>query len=261
MGALGRISGVFVFNHHQYALYEATHENFVTFMIGALPYLWFLTFGAMAYLAVYNIRHTKHGYRYPLWQIFFSSFALSVVGGAVLHEFGMGYSVDHLLGARMPMYESEEKLETQIWQNPQEGRLLGRVTTNIEPPASTAEFTDVDGEAWKLDVTDLTKKEQELLQHEKHVKLIGVVPNIEERVFHSCGAFPWLLDKPMSRADFKAAREAFEMKIHSYEERIEEKTKRVDSDNLDDKVEQKDGPCRDIAPVKRMDRRVPAGEM
>ena len=80
----------FVLTHHEYALYEATHENFATFIVEALPYMWILTFGLMAAVAIFNLRHTKHGYRYPLWQVFGSSVVLSLVGGGVLHVFGFG---------------------------------------------------------------------------------------------------------------------------------------------------------------------------
>jgi hypothetical protein len=103
IGALAVAVTSFVLTHHEYALYEATHDNFLTFFIGALPYLWIITFGIMAFVAVYNLRHTKHGYRYPVWQIFLSSFVLSIAGGSVLQVFGMGYSVDHMLGRQMPM--------------------------------------------------------------------------------------------------------------------------------------------------------------
>ena len=252
IGSLAMAVTTFVLTHHEYALYEATHENFSTFLIGALPYLWILTFGVMAFVAVYNLRHTKRGYRYPLWQIFLSSLILSVAGGAVLHAFGMGYVVDHELGRQMPMYESEEKMEMSLWQNPQDGRLIGRVTKQIMPPATMVVFTDVAGVEWMLDVTDLSVEEQALLQREEHVKLIGEVSSTADQIFHSCGAFPWQLDKPMSREDFQATRKAFEMKIRGYGERAEEMAHTNDGDNLDEQGEREESPCGHIAPVRRM---------
>lgn len=252
IGALALAVTSFVLTHHEYALYEATHENFLTFFVGALPYLWILTFGIMASVAVYNLRHTKHGYRYPLWQIFLSSLVLSIAGGSVLHAFGLGYSVDHMLGRQMSMYMSEEKMETNLWQNPQDGRLIGQVTKQIVPPATMVVFTDVDGIDWMLDTSDLSENEQSLLQNEKRIRLIGEISTINEKIFHSCGAFPWLLDKPESREDFQAARKSFEQKIQGYEEQIEKLANTKDGDSLDTNPEKAESPCKHIAPVRRM---------
>lgn len=249
IGALAFAVTGFVISHHEYALYEATHENFATFMIGALPYLWILTFGVMAVVAVYNLRHTKHGYRYPLWQIFVSSFVLSIAGGAVLQLFGLGYAVDHMLGRQMSMYASEGETETMLWQNPEDGRLLGRVTEAVGSTSPEVVFTDVSGVPWVLDVSELSSTEREVLVGGQQVKLIGEIT--EGNRFHSCGAFPWLLDRPATRADFMAVRQAFENKMHSYEESAEKMAHIKDGDeNEEDEI--KESQCRKIAPVRRM---------
>jgi hypothetical protein len=239
----------FVLTHHEYALYEATHENFGTFLLEALPYVWFVTFAAMAVAAVYNLKHTKHGYRYPLWQIFGSSMVLSLAGGSVLHLFGFGYTIDHVLGRQVPMYMSEEKRDMQMWENPEEGRLLGSVMKQIEPPETMMTFTDSKGNDWKLDVRDLTGDEQMLLSEHKQVRLVGVVTDPKNRTFYSCGVFPWLLDKPASKADFEAVRKSFEAKMH----RLEEKAESLVSSSTE--VDEKNGsesPCGQIKPARRV---------
>lgn len=219
IGALAIAVMLFTFMYHHYSLYEATHENFTTFLMDALPYLWILMFTLMAGVAVYNLRHTKHGYRYPLWQIFTSSFVLSLAGGALLHAGGFGYAVDHALGAQMPQYVSQEKFESKLWQNPKEGRLVGQVTKQIRPPATMAIFTDVEGLQWKLDTSELSKEEEQLVFSEKRVKMIGIVHPDNVFFFHVCGAFPWLLDKEASRADYQAVRTSFEIKMRGLEGR------------------------------------------
>src|SRR6056297_1803607 len=85
VGALAVAISVFVVTHRQYALYEATHDNFLTFMVEVLPYVWIIVFGAMALFAVYNLRHTKRGYRYPVSYILASSVVLSFAIGSALH--------------------------------------------------------------------------------------------------------------------------------------------------------------------------------
>ena len=253
IGALAVAVSLFVLKYRQYAFYEATHENFFTFVIEALPYLWIIIFGLMAFVAVYNIRHTKKGYRYPLWQILGSSMVLSLAGGAALQTFGFGYSVDHLLGQQMRMYGSQEKLEEKLWQNPNEGRLIGHMLHQAMVPTSTVVFTDEAGGVWQVDVSELSIDERDLLEAEETVRLIGQISEKDIKLFHSCGAFPWTADKPMSRADMHAAREAFVMKVESYKERAEKIAK--PKEEAEELKEESENLCGTIAPVRRMQKK------
>ena len=163
VGALAVAVMLYAFVRQYFALYEATHENFTTFLMDTLPYLWIATFGLMAVVAVFNLRHTKRGYRYPLWQIFTSSVVLSLAGGAALHFLGFGHSLDQALGQQMSGYPSQEKFEKKLWQDPKEGRLLGRVTKPIQPPSTLVQFIDVNGLRWKIDISELSEAERTLL--------------------------------------------------------------------------------------------------
>jgi hypothetical protein len=246
VGALAVAVTLFVLTHRQYALYEATHDNFLTFMVEVLPFVWIIVFAAMAGLGVYELRRTKRGYRYPLWQIVASSMVLSLAGGAALQLFGLGYATDHMLGQRMGMYDSQEKIEKRLWQNPKEGRLIGAQTAPLKAPAVVVEFEDVEGALWHIDVLDLSQAEQNLLAEQRPVRLIGVTDGKEENRFHPCGVFPWSLDKPLSREDLHAAREAFETKVHGFAE----KTEHMISPSKKD--EDPESPCRELPPVHRM---------
>ena len=249
IGALAVAVMLFAFVHYQFALYEATHESFGIFLLEALPYLWISAFALMAVVAVYNLRHTKHGYRYPVWQIVVSSLVLSVAGGTALHFLGFGYVVDHALGQGMSQYPSQERLETRLWQNPDEGRLLGRVTKQMQPPSLLTTFTDVDGLKWKLDTNELSEKEKELLFSQKNIKLIGIISPDDAFLFHTCGAFPWLLDRRASREEVIAAREAFEHKMRGYEGRD---LLPLFNFREGSSIAAKENPCGDITPVRRM---------
>jgi len=257
IGAFAVAVVTFVVTHHEYALYEATHENFATFMVEALPYLWLITFGVMAAVAVYNLKHTKHGYRYQLWQVFGSSLVLSLVGGSVLHLFGFGYTVDHVLGREMPMYMSEEERDTTVWNNPMEGRLLGSAVRPIEPPEVLMTFADASGNEWKLNVEELSPNERTLLGTRQKVRLIGVVSDNDNSIFYSCGVFPWILDKSPSRQEFMSTRKDFEDRIHAYEERFEKVAHLEDGDERGS-AQYKESPCHEMAPLRRMKPRMMA---
>lgn len=247
VGALAVAVTLFVIGHRQYALFEATHDSFFTFIMEVLPYLWIAVFALMVAVAVYNLRHTKGGYRYPLWQIFGSSMVLSLAGGSALHVFGFGYFIDHHLGEQMRMYNSQEKMEMRMWQSPEDGRLIGRLLEAPRAPVAIGTFADVSGVEWQIDMTELAPHEQELLLREDTVRLMGVFDE-NTKLFHSCGAFPWLLDKAAKREEYEATRIAFEKKIHSFEERMEKKLREATSSEAGVYTSH----CEGLAPVRRM---------
>jgi heme/copper-type cytochrome/quinol oxidase subunit 2 len=209
VGSLAIAVSVFVVSHNQYALYEATHENFLTFLVDILPYLWLIVFGVMVLVAVYNLRHTKRGYRYPVPYILASSVVLSFAGGSALQFFGLGYTIDSMLGERMGMYTSLEKHEERVWQAPTNGRLLGRQVFVTVRPTSTVVFADTTGQRWRLNVTELMERDRSLLSTEKRVRVLGTIVNDEVKIFHACGVFPWLMGQNVTLSQMSKEREAF----------------------------------------------------
>ena len=215
VGALAVAILLFVAQHHWYALYEATHDNFLTFIVDFLPYLWLSVFLAMFAAAAYNLQHTKHGYRYPLWQILLSSFVLSIVGGLALNVFGLGYKADYQLGKQMAMYKSQEKLEEMLWQNPEEGRLVG-VKVFDTTATNTVIFEDSTGSRWVLDTRDMRPKDLELLNQNQSVKLLGSMTDGARQVFHPCGAFPGRIMEQSTKR-IREVREEFKEHIRTFD--------------------------------------------
>lgn len=254
VGALAVSVTLFVISHHQYALYEATHDNQITFFVDVLPYVWIAIFALMAVIAVYNLRHTKCGYRYPISKILGSSMVLSLAGGSALQLFGFGYTVDHMLGTQMRMYISQEKMEERLWQNPEEGRLMGHV---MVPNATTTTvlFTDARGEQWEVDVSELAPHERMLFRENEPVRIIGQILDEEMKQFHSCGAFPSLLDPSLTKRELHEARMAFVTKLESYKEQADKAISTIQADEVaTSTVVATASPCGQIPPVRRYER-------
>jgi hypothetical protein len=216
IGSLAIAVSLFVVNHHQYAFYEATHDNYLTFLVDALPYLWLIVFGSMLLLAIYNWRHTSKGYRYSLTTILTSSVLVSFVGGAGLHLFGLGYQLDRILGDNVDMYVSQAKKEAVMWQDPDNGRLLGSQSYSTLSPSSTIIFADSSGKNWVVDVSELHEDELSLLRSQSKIKLIGIMPQKKTVIFHACAAFPWLLDNIYPTDNLKQERRRFVNRMQEY---------------------------------------------
>ena len=216
-GALSVAVTLFVVTFRQYSLYEATHASFLAFAIDVLPYLWIAVFAAMVLFAVYNLRHTKNGYRYPLWKIVVSSLVLSLAGGAFLHLAGVGFSFDKQMGVFSKDYQSQEKQELKLWQNPAEGRLVGAFLSAADGvPQPLFIFEDVAGVRWDTDVSELHSMDTYLLHTGKRVRVLGLLEEVNPPTFHACAVFPWAYEHEYSRKELRDMKYMMKERILSH---------------------------------------------
>jgi hypothetical protein len=216
LGALSVAVTLFVLAHQRFALYELTHRDFTTFAVDVLPTLWLALFTAMVIFAVFNLRQTKRGYRYPLWQILGSSLALSLVLGSFLHVAGAGFSLDKKMGVWSKGYPSQEKLELKWWQNPGEGRLVGKAMYIREGADTEIRFIDMAGTAWQLTLDELHEGEKQLISEGKQVRIFGAINS--DRSFHACGAMPWVQDRSYRGEELDEIRQVAREKIETFRE-------------------------------------------
>ncbi len=203
-GALSVAVTLFVVTFQQYSLYEATHESFFAFAVDVLPYLWILLFAVMVIFAVYNLRHTKNGYRYPLWKIVGSSLVLSLAGGSFLHLAGVGFILDKQMGVFSKDYPSQEKLELKLWQNPQEGRLVGVLLSaedGVPQPLFMVE--DENGTRWTTDISELHEMDRFVLETGNRVRVLGLLEDVNPPTFHACAVFPLVYEHEYSRRELR----------------------------------------------------------
>lgn len=246
IGALAIAVSLFAITYQKYAFYEATHENLITFMVEALPYLWFVILVFMILLAVFNVRNTKKGYRYPLWQIVISSLVFSFVGGYAMHFAGMGFMIDQKLGEYIAMYQSQEKMESRLWQNPGEGRLVGflALTENTSGDEKII-FKDIKNTKWEVNVTNLQEDDFIILNSGKKMKVLGQVLSFTPPRFHACGVLPWMFEKNMSVNELSRERRGVIKRIYSH------KDNDLSHKQLEDSLEKIDL-CRELEAISRL---------
>jgi hypothetical protein len=221
VGALSFAVILFFITHAGFSFYEATHEDISHFMIEVLPYLWFLLFALMAILAHYNLRHTKRGYRFEVWQVLVSSIAASFVGGLLLHTIGVGFLVDDFVAKRMPMVPTLERIEMHMWQSPEKGRMIGIYQGDGDSDEDDVVIiTDDAGTTWKLDTSELPPPDLATLFSGERVRIIGLPSPTMEGYFVGCNVFPWLLNKEVTFEDMRTEREDFLAKMRAHQENM-----------------------------------------
>ncbi|MFT5849793.1 MAG: hypothetical protein ACI9H6_000612 [Patiriisocius sp.] len=253
IGALSVAVLVYVGDHARFALYEATHTTPLSFFVEVLPYVWIGAFILMCGIAYYNVRHTKGGYKYPMWHILISSVLFSLVGGVILNVFGVGYLIDTQVGKHMPVYRSLERFESEVWQKPTEGRLVGIFSTMDEADVMYM-FIDAQEEQWSIDTAELRKPDRDLLSSGRQVRVLGTTTDSGARIFHACGVFPWMLDKNPSVTDMQNDRKVFLERMYDHME-TGERLRGLEKEVFEQgthKMPFTEGLCAELAIVKRM---------
>ncbi len=225
IGALAIAVSVFAVSYQKYAFFEATHEDFVAFIVETLPYLWFLVLAFMILFAIFNLRHTKRGYRYPLWLVILSSLTLSVAGGTTLYYADMGYMMDKKLGQYLSAYQSQEKMEEKMWQNPKEGRLVGVLVIKEDDslPAGHVLIRDAREQLWVVNIKDLYEDDLIIMNSGKKMKVLGQMLSMSPSHFHACGILPWMFEKSMSVKELSRERVAIIDRIYQHKDRLKER--------------------------------------
>ncbi|MCA9366303.1 hypothetical protein KC722_01855 [Candidatus Kaiserbacteria bacterium] len=225
LGALAVSVVLFASVHMSFELYEATHPSSYEFMMETLPFLWLFVLAVMFLAGYYNLRHTKHGYRYSLPLVIASSIGASIALGFLFHALNIGYYVDTFLGRHMPMYESQEHMAGRSWQRPTAGRLMGHFIETDENTEGYVWFKDMDGGEWMVTLGELAPRELKLLSSGDDVRVIGFMATDTPNMLHGCGVFPWLFDKPPVLSELREQREMFIERMQEMDRPLGERIK------------------------------------
>ncbi|MFA5024640.1 MAG: hypothetical protein WC523_06860 [Patescibacteria group bacterium] len=162
---------IYLFIYNDWNLYEQTHKSFMEFFLLTLPYFWIIFLGLFIFIIYYNLKHTKRGYRYPLYLVILAPVAASLILGFSLYYLGVGEQIDDVLGRQAPFYDRFINRHVGFWSDPDEGRLIGLVVS----PLDNNKFILVDrsGEEWLVSISRLPDRAASLVILGQPVKLLG----------------------------------------------------------------------------------------
>ena len=160
-------------------------NNPVLFMLGTLPYFWAGLLALMVGVALYNVRHTKTGYRYHGYTVILASIVVSVLLGVGLFASGVGRAVDHVLEDNIPVYSSVFVRKAHLHATPEHGLLAGAVHSVGD---DSIRVIDIDGKEWTVLLERLREQDEEYLEHAR----IGAVvvmhgEQIDDTTFEALG--------------------------------------------------------------------------
>ena len=246
VGAVSVTGMIFGIDNSGWKYYTVTHGSFFAFVLDALPFMWFLTLLIIALVSYINMRHTKNGYKYPLWGVLISSVGVSVIAGVVLYGAGLGDYFDREIGEHLPFHISAVAMQKKVWMNPEKGFLAGRVLSFTEDDNNLL-LEDLSGMNWEIDTTEMNERDFFVLSNEENVRIVGIPSTgSSTEAFYACFVFPWKLpgdEMIKGKAIFfgKKLPPSFEMRFGP-----------GTSERIDDSV--RSNRCRDVRPYNSLQR-------
>jgi heme/copper-type cytochrome/quinol oxidase subunit 2 len=165
---------IYLFKYSGWEVQPQTHKSLGEFVLLTLPYFWLIFLGLFVFTLYYNLKHTKRGYRYPVWVIIISSIGISIILGCLFFLAGLGEKVDDVLAERAPFYGQVINRHLGFWFSPEEGRLVGLVTARND--AASFNIQDPRGDDWLIFI-EPNDFPADFLVIDRPVNLVGHVLN------------------------------------------------------------------------------------
>ena len=172
---LGSISvGLIAYNmaNKDWDIYAHLGESMISFFVSSLPYLWILMIIISLATAIFNIEHSKNGYKYSPLKITIISIIISAFLGLIGYFLGFGKIIDNYLGANISCYQSVEKEKKTIWNQPDKGLFSGRIKS-VNENNETFEFVDSEGKIWQIDYSIAIIKGRVIIKDGNEIKIVS----------------------------------------------------------------------------------------
>ena len=187
LGSLAVAEIIFMMRHNDWGFYQQISGSITGFILASLPYFWIIFLLLFIGASYYNYRHTKMGYRHRFSVIMAASIILSIMGGEILYQAGIGQVVDEALGAKLPVYRHMMLPGLNIWSQPENGRLSG-VILNIDEMKNFA-LLDPEEDIWYIATEGSKIAPQVLLKIGERIKIVG--QQAEDNIFNAMDIIPF----------------------------------------------------------------------
>jgi hypothetical protein len=176
--------------NNDWDIYGHLGRTFFQHLIFSLPYLWIILLALFLWLAYFNYKHTRKGYRYHAYTIFGLSIVSSIVLGSIFSASGMGTRIDRFLDQSIPNFKAVNCCQTheKDWDQPEKGLLGGRIKDVVSQ--NDFQLEDFNGAIWLVQESAGTVVFEPLrVSVGEEVKIIG--REQQENVFWAEEIRPW----------------------------------------------------------------------
>lgn len=131
LGALSVSLIIYMQGLGEWSVYRSMQVGYMEMMLVMVPVFWFVTLGLFILALYYNVKKTDQGYRYRPSYVLVIAILASLLLGLLLHAGGVSAWLDEVLSERAPYYENVLSPAVSYWSEPQDGRLIGVVSSQL----------------------------------------------------------------------------------------------------------------------------------
>jgi hypothetical protein len=187
VGSMASSVMIFSLVNNDWDVYRRFGDNFFTFMMKTMPYFWILILAAFTWIAYYNFKHTKKGYRYKFPVIVATSILISLILGLALFGAKVAHQIDERAMMHLPFYKGQNfDSRVERWSQVEKGVIAGEILEIIE---DLIEIENLKGEGWDIQIGKVPLFMKEKLEKGMVVGAMGEV--VGENVFEAEMIRPW----------------------------------------------------------------------
>ncbi|MBI4778904.1 hypothetical protein HY797_00435 [Candidatus Falkowbacteria bacterium] len=191
---LGAISMSLIFYMSRYndlEVYARSGGRFWEKLLLLIPTFWLICLAVFILAVVYNIKHTKKGYRYPLFLIVLGIISASVILGGIFYAVGFGEKIDDSFSRHAPFYDRLINPRIDFWSQPENGRLMGLIISRADNDVYILANREM--EEWKVLTKDAKQAPGAELKVGRPARFMGKVQ--AEREFIAAEILPMMPGK------------------------------------------------------------------
>ena len=141
---------IYLLKNNDWSFHRQMSGSLIKFVIITFPYFWILCFILFIFLALYNLQHTKKGYKYQIITLLIICFVISFLLGLFLHSFKTGRLTDDILSQRFPPYNQLINRKVEMWGHPEKGLLAGQIIS-VED-GQHFQIKDFNNKFWQIEL-------------------------------------------------------------------------------------------------------------
>ncbi len=194
VGGVATSGVIFVFRNSDWVMYRRLSGSFFDHTLSFLPFLWIVLLAGFVYLAIYQMKHTKRGYKYPIILLVIANIFISGVLGTILYGVGYAHILDTHASRVLPLYKAVEEKREALWVQPEKGLLAGIVLSTTTDAFFLQDYL---GETWEVSGERLGEIDSLVLLYVDEVGIVGNKTGTS--TFEACAVRSWNIAGEHSR--------------------------------------------------------------
>jgi len=169
IGSLSAAVIIYMINNNDWDLYQQASNSLLGFIFATLPYLWIISLIVFIFIADYNFKQTKTGYRYQISKVILFSILLSLVLGFFFYNFGLAKTIEHIF-EDVPFYKKVMEPRHRVWMQTEKGLISGQIVSVQNENKFI--LKDLNGKIWEISCCrDVSFKER--LKEGMRIRIFG----------------------------------------------------------------------------------------